>query len=140
MKMRGLLRKDINMENPTKQGNYTTIFRDGSVILENPWLIMQSGKGKWYWDEECRGGVIAWNEIPEGGYKPHKWYKLPEEELRELVLASLTLGALEDAGVDNWKYYDQAIKDYCSHYYAKSIKELADSEINCGYYSGYVMT
>ena len=31
------------MENPTKEANYTTIFADGSVILENPWIMGYAG-------------------------------------------------------------------------------------------------
>lgn len=73
------------MENPKVAKNYTTIFRDGSVIHENPWLMFPDGHGKWYWDEEVRSGVVAWTEIPEGGYKYHKFYRLPDWELRELV-------------------------------------------------------
>lgn len=125
------------MTNPTKEANYTTIFADGSVILENPWLIRPDGTGKWYWNEEPRGGVVAWNEIPEGGYKYHKYYKLPDWELRDLVIQSLTLEALSEAGIDNWEWYNQAIKDYCDYFHVNSIEELAERDLTEAYYKGY---
>ena len=140
MKVHGLLRKDTDMENPTKQGNYTTIFADGSIVYENPWLMFSDGHGKWYWNEKCRGGIVAWNEIPEGGYKFHRWYKLPEHELKELVMSQLTLEALEEAGVRNWPGYSTAFKNYCDHYYAECIEQMAENEMKDGYYAGYEVT
>lgn len=125
------------MNNPTKEGNYTTIFRDGSVILENPWLIRPDGNGKWYWNEECRGGVIAWNEIPEGGYNRHKWYKLSEDDLYDLIYSDLTISALMDAGIENEPIYDWAIKIFCNTHNVDTITALVEREMNTGYYSGY---
>lgn len=122
------------MKNPTKEGNYTTIFKDGSIIHENPWLIFPDGHGKWYWNEECRGGVVAWNEIPEGGYNFHRWYRLPEDELRELLFAAAISEALTRVDID---YYD-AIEDYCSSHKVQSIEELINAEM--AYYSGYECT
>ena len=73
------------MENPTKGGYYTTVFYDGSIIHENLWMVFPDGTGKWYWNESDRGNIVAWFPIPEGGYKYHKWYKLPDWELEELL-------------------------------------------------------
>ena len=125
------------MENPKAEGNYTTIFADGSVILENHWIDFGDGHGKWYWNETFRGGVIAWNEIPEGGYKYHRRYKIPEWELRELVRSEFICEALEQAGVQQWEGYDKAIKDYCDHYYYSNIDQIVDDEIINGYYKGF---
>jgi hypothetical protein len=60
------------MNNPTKEANYITIFKDGSIIYGNPWLMFEDGHGKWYWNEECRGGVVAWYETEE---ELDKWIK-----------------------------------------------------------------
>jgi len=80
------------MENPTKTGKYTTIFADGSVILEN---FFMGNLNKWYWNEEASGGIVAWTNLPEGGYKKHNWYKIPDYELRELVVATAKYEAIE---------------------------------------------
>ena len=136
MKMHGLSRKDINMENPIKEGNYTTIFADGSVIYENPWLILPNGKGKWYWNEECRGGVVAWNEIPEGGYKFHRWYKLPEEELEELLEAWHLVNALDKAGAYDYEIYNQAMRDYLDSMDCETFQEVIRNDL-ATYYAGY---
>jgi hypothetical protein len=127
------------MNNPTVEGNYTTIFKDGSIIYENPWMIRKDGTGKWYWNEDVRGGVVAWNKIPEGGYKFHTNYRLPDWELHELVYAQLTLEALEHGGVDDWEWYSESIKDYCNSCHADSIEDIVKEELETGYYSGYKM-
>ena len=77
------------MENPTKEGYYTTVFRDGSIIHSNLWMVFPDGHGKWYWNEEARGGIIAWFPIPEGGYNFHNWYKLPDYKLKDAMMDSL---------------------------------------------------
>lgn len=72
------------MENPKAEGNYTTIFKDGTIILSNYWMQFPDGNGKWYWNEDIRGGVIHWFK-PEEEYETHLYYKLPDWELRELI-------------------------------------------------------
>ena len=125
------------MENPTKEANYTTIFADGSIIYENPWLVFPDGHGKWYWDEETRGGVIAWNEIPKGGYKFHKFYKLPDWELQDLLYAAYHFYALQKGGVDNWEWYGVSIDDFCKAEHINSIDELVEQDLIEGYFAGY---
>lgn len=124
------------MENPKKPRNYTTIFRDGSVINENPWLILPDGHGKWYWDEEMRGGVVAWTEIPEGGYKYHKFYRLPDWELRELLGAQHLISALDNADAYDLKRYNKAISDYLDSLNCESFAEVVQNDLDT-YYAGY---
>ena len=125
------------MENPTKGGHYTTVFRDGSIIHENVWMTFEDGSGKWYWNEVDRGGIVNWFPVPNGGYRFHSWYKIPDWQLKELIVDQMRLEALEDGGVLYWEDYNNAIDSYCSHYYADSIEELAENEMNDGYYAGY---
>lgn len=124
------------MENPKKPGNYTTIFHDGSVIHENLWLMFPNEHGKWYWDEEARGGVVAWTEIPEDGYKFHRWYKLPEEELEELLEARHLVNALDKADAYDLKIYNKAINDYLDGLNCESVAEVVQNDLDT-YYAGY---
>ena len=124
------------MNNPTVEKNYTTVFRDGSIIHENPW-IMPMGKGKWYWNEEARGGVVAWFEIPEGGYKYPKKYLLPSFELRDLLIDANKLDAIDQAGLTSSMMYYEALERYLDsqgHY--DNFEDLANDQIE-GYYKGY---
>lgn len=41
-----------------------------------------------------------------------KYYKISEDELRELLYDSLKLEALENGGVDNWEWYGASINDF----------------------------
>ena len=113
------------MDNPTVEGNYTTIFKDGSIILENPWLILPDGHGKWYWNEELRGGVIHWFK-PEEPYEVHYWYKLPDWELIDLVKANLKYEALANyLGIEKCSsIYNEYINT--EH---KTISELVKEEL-----------
>lgn len=116
------------MKNPTVEKNYTTIFADGSIIHENPWLMFDDGHGKWYWDEEIRGGVIAWNEIPEGGYNYHHEYKIPDWELEGLLKQTIKFQILENKNMiqhftdKEWfekeqkEYFKEIIKYYNTRY------------------------
>ena len=124
------------MNNPTKEGNYTTIFADGSIVYENPWLMFSDGHGKWYWNEECRGGVVAWNEIPEGGYKFHRWYKIPEDELIELLEAQHLVNALDKADAYNYEIYNKAIRDYLDSIDCETFSAAIRKDLDT-YYAGY---
>lgn len=120
------------MKNPTIEKNYTTIFADGSIIYENPWLIFPDGTGKWYWNEESRGGVIAWNEIPKGGYKYHKWYRIPDWELRELIMDAEKYAAVEIFNGVNETYLNL----YLTEQGLDSYESLADAYLD-SYYKDY---
>ena len=96
------------MNNPKVEGNYTTIFKDGSVVLENYWIIFPDGHGKWYWDEDIRGGVVAWSNIPEGGYIRHPFYKLPDWEMDDIIRLITGYEVLMDSGVKTWDGYKDA--------------------------------
>ena len=120
------------MKNPTKQKNYTTIFADGQVILENPWIIDSNGRGKWYWDGTAHGGIVAWNEIPEGGYKPQRFYKLPEWELRDLIKQAFCYESLLRYNEVNI----ECIKTYLQELGYNSLNDVATHELNA-YYYGY---
>lgn len=39
---------------------------------------------------------------------------ISKEELADLLRASSKLSCLEDGGVDNWTWYDEALSDYDS--------------------------
>lgn len=45
-----------------------------------------------------------------------KYYKVSEEELRELLDAYYRLVALERSGVDNWIYYSDSFHDFIQRY------------------------
>ena len=45
-----------------------------------------------------------------------KYYKVSEEELRELLDAYYRLVALERSGVDNWIYYSDSLHDFIQRY------------------------
>ena len=55
-------------------------------------------------------------------------------------MSQLTLEALKEAGVWDWPRYGTAFKDYCDHYYAECIEQMAEDEMKDGYYSGYEVT
>ncbi len=124
------------MRSPIKEGNYTTIFADGSIVYENPWLMFSDGHGKWYWNEECRGGVVAWNEIPEGGYNFHRWYKLSEEELKELLEARHLINALDEASAYNYEIYNKAMRDYLDGIDCETFQDAIKNDLNT-YYKGF---
>lgn len=65
------------------------------------------------------------------------YYKIPEDELRNLILADLALEALAEAETFNWKNYQAALKEYCSYYYANCIEELVEKELYEGYFKTY---
>ena len=41
-----------------------------------------------------------------------KYYKVPEDTLREFIYESMILAALENGGVDNWEWYGPSIKTF----------------------------
>ena len=66
-----------------------------------------------------------------------KYYKVSEEELRELLDAYYRLTALENGGVDNWCWYSDSIDDFITNYneenpnrQARYIEEITSIEIN----------
>ena len=122
------------MENPIKEGNYTTIFKDGSIVLENPWLIKADGKGKWYWDEDIRGGVIHWFK-PTVKYEEHKYYKLPDWELEELIIHAEQYCAMEQFHAVDKKFLDA----YLMTQGFPSYKAMAKQQMKT-YYDGYKIT
>lgn len=101
------------MDNPIEAGTYTTIFKDGSIIHHNQWLVFPDSPqlNKWYFNEEYRGGVIHWFK-PDGDYKFHKSYTFSDWELRELVSNVI----LAEACYDYFDYndYKKAVDNYCA--------------------------
>ena len=66
-----------------------------------------------------------------------KYYKVSEEELRELLDAYYRLTALEWGGVDNWSWYSESFDDFIKNYneenpnhQVKYMEEIANIEIN----------
>lgn len=43
-----------------------------------------------------------------------KIYLVPESDLRSLVYGALMFNALENGGVDNWKWYSDSISNFIS--------------------------
>lgn len=104
------------LENPTEPGFYTTIFKDGSIIHYNEWINIDTPYhpgGKWYWNEDLRGGVIHWFK-PQEEYIQHKWYKLPDWELRDLIKESLRFEYVNHERLNEiaQKYLDTYYKGY----------------------------
>ena len=124
----------MNMIEPTEEGRYTTVFKDGSIVHENYWFYTADDhEGKWYWNESIRGGVIHWFK-PEVEYELHSWYHLPDWELQELVMAEKKYEAYE-------KYFNKedtnkAELEYLINNNFYSYQAFADYEIK-NYYSGY---
>lgn len=122
------------MDNPVKEGTYTTIFADGSIILYNQWMMFDNPSlNKWYFNELPRGGVIHWFEPPEDKYKEHKWYKLPDWEVRELLKNALKYEAVDTYASDT-ELIGNAIDRYTAHYGA--INSMVEQELE-KYYKGY---
>ena len=44
-----------------------------------------------------------------------KYYKVREQELRNLLVAELKLTALQSGGADNWDYYCDSLNEYLGH-------------------------
>ena len=119
------------MENPKAEGNYTTIFKDGTIILSNYWMQFPDGHGKWYWNEDIRGGVIHWFK-PEEEYETHSYYKLPDWELRELVEQAKRAEAYEMYADD----VSKILRAYLMKQGFSTYKNMADSEMDT-YYKRY---
>ena len=58
-----------------------------------------------------------------------KYYKVHEDELRELLIGYHTNAALEIGGVDNWEWAGESISDYCVSADVEDIEELAEKEL-----------
>ena len=50
-----------------------------------------------------------------------KYYKVPEDQLTELISDSIKLSILEVDGVDNWEWYMESRKDLITEYYGEDI-------------------
>lgn len=58
-----------------------------------------------------------------------KNYYICESELLELLTAYHKLAALENGGVDNWRWYGYAVMDYLEGADKKSFDEIAKDEL-----------
>ena len=45
-----------------------------------------------------------------------KYYKIPENRLRDFIESEEILTALQDGGVDNWSWYGESLYDYYKAY------------------------
>lgn len=66
-------------------------------------------------EENYSGGTLTNAEVKKIAAEDYQLitYVLVEEtELKDLQESSDKLAALEDAGVDNWEWYDEAMKSY----------------------------
>lgn len=120
------------MNNPTEPGFYTTIFKDGSIIHYNEWMMFDDGHGKWYWNSTANGGIIHWFK-PSEDYQFHNFYKIPDWELREILNLALKYEALN--------FYNLVNKNALDSYLIKegfpSYEEFVDNELDT-YYKGYI--
>ncbi len=62
-----------------------------------------------------------------------KFYMVSEKELHKLLEAEAILNALEAGGVDNWSYYEEAIKDALNGTGYETISDFIDGELMCEY-------
>jgi len=120
------------MNNPTEEGIYTTIFKDGTIIHYNYWMILEDGKGKWYWNSTISGGVIHWFK-PEENYIMHKNYKLPDCELRALIERAKHAEAYEMYGND----VNKILQAFLMKQGFSTYEDMANYEMNAGYYRAY---
>ena len=65
-----------------------------------------------------------------------KYYRISEEELRELLDTYYRFTALEHGGVDNWIWYSDSMEDFIKNYneenpnhQVKYVEEIASIEI-----------
>ena len=119
------------MSNPTKAGLYTTIFKDGTIIHYNEWIVLENGKGKWYWDNTILGGVLYWFE-PKEKYEFHNFFKLPDWELREILDSALKYEALNFYNLVD----KQALDSYLIEEGFASYDDFVENELKT-YYEGY---
>ena len=47
-----------------------------------------------------------------------RYYKISEEQLRNLIIADAMLQALESGGVDNWCWYSESKQEYLDDYFS----------------------
>jgi len=120
------------MNNPTEEGIYTTIFKDGTIIHYNYWMMFEDGKGKWYWNSTVSGGVIHWFK-PEENYEMHTYYRLPDWELRELIEQAKRAEAYETYADD----IDKILQAFLIEQGFSTYEDMANYEMNAGYYKGY---
>ena len=111
------------MNNPIKPGIYTTIFKDGSIILYNQWL---DDRNKWYWNEDYRGGVIHWFK-PEENYDRHKYYKLPETVLYDFMLADVINQAYSE--FLPIEYSEKAIESFLQKQHVDKLEDILAIEM-----------
>ena len=57
------------------------------------------------------------------------YIKISETELKNLLWANEMLAALENGGVDNWRFYSDAISEYLAAAYNISVEEVKDREL-----------
>lgn len=50
-----------------------------------------------------------------------KYYKVPEDQLIELIADNLRLSILETDGVDNWEWYMESRKELITEFYGEDI-------------------
>lgn len=116
------------MNNPTEPGVYTTIFKDGSIVLYNEWLTFENPElNKWYFNETERGGVIHWFK-PECKYNHRKYYKIPDFILRDFIKGTMHAEAcyLEFGNIA----FDKALNSFLEREHFKNFDEAAQRELD----------
>ena len=57
-----------------------------------------------------------------------KYYRIAEDELRELLYAAHYAWALENGGVDNWEWNGESVNDYLDAYNTANGTQCEDIE------------
>ena len=65
-----------------------------------------------------------------------RYFKLSEDELRDLLKSAYLAWALEAGGVDNWEWAGDSVQDFIDDYnrtanfYCETIEDMVDNDIN----------
>ena len=58
-----------------------------------------------------------------------KYYKISEEELRDLLDAYYRLTALEHGGVDSWDWYSDSMEDFIKSYNEENPNQIGRAHV-----------
>lgn len=59
--------------------------------------------------------------------KNNSFVRISIEKLKELLIDSNKLAALENGGVDNWSWYSDSLKDFAELYNCESFEEYIET-------------
>ena len=67
------------------------------------------------------------------------YYKIPKDELEDILCDAYRFRALDCGGVDNWEWYSESIHNFCHEDCTNSIEELVDKDMTNGHYAKFMI-